>query len=283
MKPKRKIIDLKENECIHIRNEREAKGFAKLADTITNTTLNEKCGKTVLDAFNNYGKETIISYNKTDVGEFLTYLYVAFFIENKGTEYGGDTVYPASDFLPSKRKNSKLWKEITRLDGRVRELEQYKAQDAFDATYKKAEDLFNHDDNFTKFWCILNTADNKDLITNYFGKEYRLNTYIHQPTIYMSRDFDEVKRLYTEITTEQFEKYVLKRDDLSEVEKSKEIDWKAKQTLTDGHFVVGTTGNHSKTYFEGVVLRHPDDFNLYITFDNLLKSDFKPYEGTNLF
>lgn len=176
----RKITDLKPNECIHIRTEKEAKKIKKL----TGLELLKK-GKYVVTSKGKFWWSSDIPPEKE--------------------------ILPASDFI--KKSNTK--KRLEKLEKTVEEgfKEIFKAigvenQKEFDAKWN-----YLHEKPFVlpEKWCIVVNNENKEMLSNWTGKKLALNNIVtYFKSVFYKGLLEDVKG-YTEITTEHFIEQVLNR------------------------------------------------------------------------
>lgn len=214
-----KISELTENDVIHIRNKKEAKGIAELCEGWFNPALKEYGNIAVNRAFEKYGSETCIKKNIAsgyNNETYVTYGSVAHYSQN------GNNIIPATKFLkpstPSKKDLqealSKVGEELSSMNERLKALEQINAIQPID--------LQPHFDEVTERlpekWCV--KAGDKTELELIYNKvcsqpeAKELSYYYHFPAT--DNDFcwahSSIHRGYEEITFETFKKYVLKEE-----------------------------------------------------------------------
>lgn len=185
-----------------------------------------------------------------------------------------------------------VFTEFAKMDNRIRELE---SRD--DITPNSKEMWQKALTELPEKWAIL--ADKYSIVHNWFNDKLNRQVYIDTEPLYfhfpeIERDIctcNNVRKGYTEITTDQFRKWVLKEDAAAInngqwaeiVERPKEIDWSVPgQLVTSGVDIILTCEHkgHKKS-FTGIVVHkikgHGYDVGEYG--DDWEQCLFKPYTG----
>lgn len=230
-----KLTELTDKDCIHVKNEKEAKKIAKM--------FKEAGYKHVNTFFGGLNTPNVIYLNES----YLTWSSA------KDAKKIGCNIIPASKFIKKEKKCKCQCR-----------MENIKVNDA--ETVKVVGDELNE---LPEKWCILITEENKTIIEKGVNWSNKIDVYGYY---YSERFISGVKKeSYTEITIEQFKKWVLKEE---------AIDWsKAGQLLiSDIGNIVITHGEHTDEIFSGTVVLSTCN-NLGMYGDKLIKEYFKPFKG----
>lgn len=138
--------------------------------------------------------------------------------------------------------------ELANVRSRITALEYHIAE----PKYEKTDSIENLKEGLPEKWCVLRTHETYNIINEWACKEWG-NKFWYDTSGYVNSDkstSDVQQYGYTEITFEQFKKWVLKEDDQPAA-----IDWsKAGQLVNNGVFTIYTDGSHEGDCFSGTRL-----------------------------
>lgn len=192
---KRRIEDLKPNECIHIRTEKEAK---KLFEVHKNEPIEPE---NILKGFESYGSYTKINFEDGRIC-YGTDLSMGYY-----------EVVSIKDFLP--KKKSKTAKRLDRIEKRLAALEPMRLN--LPAIEQKSFVL-------PEKWCVKFDIETKSAIEIFLDKRLSydkgyLSFETSYPKAWMVAKYPAEN--HTEITTEQFIEHVLKEEPKQKLEAGK--------------------------------------------------------------
>lgn len=194
----------------------------------------------------------------------------------------GKTIIPAIKLLKSTPTKKELQAALTKLEDRVNTIERDLHQKSISPSYggiqllKDVEcDFENVKEGLPEKWCVLINDSTHEYLNNWVGVGFTVS----HPWGYFRNDkswTDTVDSNYTEITFEQFKKWVLGGD-----VQPAAIDWSKAGQLVESNIgnIALTSGNHKENTFEGAIVKTYGCSIIGSVADSLVKECFKLYTG----
>lgn len=246
-----KISELTENDVIHIRNKKEAKGIAELLSGLKSFTTKD-IEFAISSSVSQYGNNACINTNR---GEHLTYGSKPFYKQERYK------VIPASKFLKQSISKKDLQEALSKVGEELSSMNERLGKLEVKSKLKTANGIEIDFDEVTeglpKNWVLKLKQEYCDSAKKRLGWKQLVFTdgWLHSDKVIRGSAFHG----YTEITFEQFKKWVLPKQP-----ETKEIDWsKAGQLVKSNEVLVVTNGRHIGERFSGIRImdyQHQSDF-----------------------
>lgn len=246
---------LTEKDAIWYKTQKQAKRIGKLLNDCYNHTLKTSGYNAVMEGYEKYGNELCVVTLDNPQGKLVCFADREFYKNKK--DY---TIHKAKDIL-KKSKIKELEKRVSKLENIVSDNTTISKMESveplkFDLPTKELEEL-------PEKWCMLCTEENAKILNKYLHEnkeKYRLynNFWIVDAGGYFVSENQngghtiayEHPKDYTEITFDQFKKWVLKQET--------EIDCGKPGQLVCGKddelLLLFTNGNHEKDTFQATIL-----------------------------